>query len=163
MPNHHGPSPTDPTGPGMGPPYIDPEVRSCSSKQCVDALAAVAAARGIVTFKCGQVASARSWMNTLAAIAATLFAIAAAAVGAAAAVVSIPVIGQALAVIILWVALTFLATAILFAVLAGIAALRVLVLGGELNGARAAFSNATTGVTNSCPPSCWGDLTMPAC
>lgn len=157
------PDPTDPTGPGEGPPYIDPEVRSCSSKDCVDALAAVVAARGVITFKCGQVASARSWMNTLAAIAATLFGIAAAAVGAAVAALSIPVIGKALAVVMLWVALTFFATAILFAVLAGIAAIRLLVLENELNQARADFTNATTRVTNACPPSCWGDLTMPAC
>jgi hypothetical protein len=153
------PSPIDPTGP----PSIDPELRSCNSKECVEALAAVVAARGVITFKCGQVASARSWMNTLAAIAASLFAIAAAAVGAAAAVASIPVIGQALAVVLLWVALSFLATAILFAVLAGIAALRVLVLEGELNQARTSFANATARVTASCPPSCWGDTTMPAC
>jgi hypothetical protein len=161
--SNHLPNDTDPTGPGEGPPYIEPELRSCNSKQCVDALAALAAARGIITFKCGQVASARSWMNTLAAIAATLFAIAAAAVGAAVAALAIPVIGKALAVVILWAALTFLATAILFAVLAGIAAIRVLVLENELNQARAAFGNATTTVTNSCPPGCWGDLTMPAC
>jgi hypothetical protein len=159
-----GENPIDPTGPGSGgPPNIDPALRNCSSQACVDALAAVAAARGIITFKCGQVASARSWMNTLAAIAATLFGIAAAALGAAAAVSTIPVIGQGLAVIILWVALSFFATAILFGILAGIAALRLLVLEGELNGARADFANATATVTGVCPSNCWGDLTPPSC
>lgn len=162
MPDHD-PNPSDPAGPGNGPPNIDPELRNCNSRECVDALSAVVAARGIITFKCGQVASARSWMNTLAAIAATLFAIAAAAVGAAAAVASIPVIGKALAVIILWAALTLLATAILFGILAGIAAIRVLVLENELNQARANFANATSSVTSSCPPTCWGDLSMPSC
>ena len=89
MPGHN-PEPTDPTGGGGGPPNIDPELRNCNSKECVDALSAVTAARGIITFKCGQVASARSWMNTLAAIAATLFGLAIAAfAGAGAATASV--------------------------------------------------------------------------
>jgi hypothetical protein len=101
-------------------------------------------------------------MNSLAAIAATLFGLAIAAfVGAGAATAT--VFGIPLGVILFWIGVTLLATAILFATLAAIAAIRVLALENSLNKARAAFTAATTIVTSSCPPACWGDLTMPSC
>jgi hypothetical protein len=149
--------------PGDGGPPFDPESLRCTSFECATALAAVAQARGVIIFKCGQVASARSWMNTLAAIAATLFGLAIAAFAAAAAALNIVIVGIVLAKLLFWIGITLLATAILFAILAGIAAIRVLVLEGELNQARVNFADAVTRVTTSCPSTCWGDLTMPSC
>ena len=156
------PAMVNPVGPNDTGPPGDPRGVSCTSSACINALAELATARNLVTFKCGQVASARSWMNTLAAIAATLLGLAIAAFAGAAAATA-TVFGIPLAVILFWIGVTLLATAILFGILAGIAALRVLVLEGELNGARADFTSAVTKVTNSCPTTCWGDLTAPSC
>lgn len=149
--------------PEGGAPPFDPSSLSCTSFACTSALAAVASARGVVIFKCGQVATARSWMNTLAAIAATLFGLAIAAFAAAASALNIAIVGIVLAKLLFWLGISLLATAILFAVLAGIAALRVLVLEGELNQARVDFAAAVARVTSSCPATCWGDLTPPSC
>ena len=102
-------------------------------------------------------------MNTLAAIAATLFGLAIAAFAAAASALNIVIVGIVLAKLLFWLGISLLATAILFAVLAGIAALRVLVLEGELNQARVDFAAAVARVTSSCPATCWGDLTPPSC
>lgn len=150
-----------PTGDGGGAPP-DPRGVSCTSTACINALAELANARNVITFKCGQVASARSWMNTLAAIAATLLGLAIAAF-AGAAVATATIFGIPLAVVLFWIGVTLLATAILFGILAGIAALRVLVLENELNQARTDFSTAVSKVTSSCAMSCWGDLTAPFC
>ena len=109
--------------PEGGAPPFDPSSLSCTSFACTSALAAVASARGVVIFKCGQVATARSWMNTLAAIAATLFGLAIAAFAAAASALNIVIVGIVLAKLLFWLGISLLATAILFAVLAGIAAL----------------------------------------
>ena len=117
----------------------------------------------MVIFKCGQVATARSWMNTLAAIAATLFGLAIAAFAAAASALGIVIVGIVLSKLLFWIGVSLLATAILFGILAAIAAIRVLVLEGELNQARVNFADAVARVTSSCPATCWGDLTPPAC
>ena len=151
-----------PTGGDTGGPPLDPRGVSCSSTACISALAAVVTARNMITFKCGQVASARSWMNTLAAIAATLLGLAIAAFAGAGAATA-TVFGIPVAIVLFWIGVSLLATAILFGIFAGIAALRVLVLEGELNGARTDFAAAVANVQSSCPTSCWGDLTAPSC
>jgi hypothetical protein len=101
-------------------------------------------------------------MNTLAAIAATLLGLAIAAFAGAGAATA-TVFGIPLAVVLFWIGVTLLATAILFGILAGIAALRVLVLEGELNQARTDFATAVSKVTSACAMACWGDLTPPSC
>jgi hypothetical protein len=153
---------SSPVPPGGGDTPPDPRGVTCGSAECIAALAGVVAARGIITFKCGQVASARAWMNTLAAIAATLLGLAIAAF-AAAGTASATIFGIPVGIVLFWIGVSLLATAILFGILAGIAALRVLVLEGELNQARTDFAAATAKVTTACPGTCWGDLTMPSC
>jgi hypothetical protein len=144
--------------------HVPDPLQNCGSKACSVALSAVVNARNVVMFKCGQVSSAKSWMNTLAAISASLAGLAFLAFGAAAGAFALGLVfGFVLWKVLVAIGLSLLATALLFGVLAGIAALRLLVLEGELNGARADFTTATASVMRSCGPECWGDLTLPAC
>jgi hypothetical protein len=123
-------------------------------------------ARNLIIFKCGEVSAAKGRRDMLASVALALSTLAGGLFAAAAvATATIVVFGITIIVakVLFWLAVTVAATAILFWVLSGIAALHVLVLEGELNGARSAFITATNRVMTSCPQTCWGDLTMPSC
>lgn len=155
-----------PTGPGGGLPGGDPLAKSCTSQACVGALAGVVDARNAIIFKCGQVAAAKGRRDMLASVALTLSGIAVALFAAAAvATATIVVFGFTIIVanLLFWLGVTVAATALVFWTLSGIAAIQVLVLEGELSDARSKFIAAADRVTSSCPPSCWGDTTMPGC
>jgi len=144
-----------------GPPDV-PRPVSCSSTECQSSLAAVATDRNRVLSKCAQVAATRSRMNLMAAIAAFFVGVFTALIAAAAAasgtIFGIPV-GLALAV----AAFSALATAILFGIFAAIGAAQLAVQQGELNNERLRFANDVSMVLASCPSTCWGDTSLPAC
>lgn len=153
-----------PGGPPTGPPGGEPKSLSCTSSECLSALAAVATDRNRVLSKCAQVMATRSRMNLMAAIAAFLFTL---AVGLAGAAIAAAAAGGPYGVIAAWVlaalALSAFATAILFTIFAAIGAAQLAVQQKELNDERTRFTNDVSAVTSSCLPSCYGDLTLPAC
>ncbi len=146
-------------GPGDG---GIPRPLSCDSPECQSALAMVATDRNRVLSKCAQVEATKSRRDTLSAIAGLLLAAAVALlIGAGAATAT--VFGIPLAYILFWAAVSLFATAVLFGILALITAAQYGVQQGELNGERTRFTNDASAAMTSCPSTCWGDLTLPAC
>ncbi len=154
--------PTGPPGVPEGPPGDIPRPLSCDSQECRAALAEVATNRNRVLSKCAQVAATKNRMLLMAGIAG-FFATLAVGLLAAAAGATSTFFGIPAAIVLLVAAIVAAAIAALFGIFAAIGAAQLAVQQGELNGERQRFTNSTAAVIASCPASCWGDLTLPAC
>jgi hypothetical protein len=135
---------------------------SCDSTECQSALAAVATDRNRVLFKCAQVTATHNRVNLMAAIAGAFLGLATALVGAAIAALATGV-AAAIAVVLFIAAGSAFATATLFAVFAAIGLAQLAVQQAELNTERSRFTTDVSTVLSSCPSTCWGDITLPAC
>jgi len=101
-------------------------------------------------------------MNLMAAIAGAFATLAVAAlVGAGAACATF--FGCLAGIVLLIVAIVLASIALTFATFAAIAAVQLAVQQAELNTERTRFSNDVSKVLATCPSTCWGDTSLPAC
>jgi hypothetical protein len=158
-----------PTGPNDG-GLPNPTTLDCLSTACQTARAAVVNIANAIVLKCGDIAAANARASAFLAIAGAILGLAGAligyvvgAIGVIAAIAILVAATVSLNWLILWVIIILVAIALLFITLWAVSLIQVAVLQSQLGSLGNAFASATQNVMKSCPPTCWGDLRIPAC
>lgn len=158
-----------PTGPNEG-GLPDPKILDCLSMACQTARAATVNTANEIILKCGEIAAANARASAFLAIAGAILGWAGAligyivgSIGVAAAIAILTAAVVSLNWLILWVIITLVATALVFLTLYAIAMIQVAILQANLGALQNKFNSDVQNVMKSCPPSCWGDLRIPAC